>query len=119
MLHSHLSLESIAYDEHAHDHDSTMSTPSSRNSVHADSDASGHLQVPGQHAEVIHRLKNVPGYTTPVFKGKEEQRAKVQANVAAKVRAFSHFGYVSWKSHRAPLSHAHWLSYLCFGQGAS
>ncbi|OBZ71447.1 NAD-specific glutamate dehydrogenase [Grifola frondosa] len=42
-----------------------------------------HLQVPGQHNE-IQRLKNVPGYTTPVFKGKEEQRAKVQANVAAK-----------------------------------
>lgn len=32
------------------------------------------------------RLKNLPGYTTPVFKGKQEQRAKVQADVAAKVR---------------------------------
>jgi glutamate dehydrogenase len=30
------------------------------------------------------RLKNLPGYTTPVFKGKQEQRAKVQADVAAK-----------------------------------
>ena len=66
-------------------HNATMSTPPSRNSAHADTDATGHLQVPGQHADVIHRLKNVPGYTTPVFKGKEEQRAKVQANVAAKV----------------------------------
>lgn len=34
----------------------------------------------------LHRIKNVPGYTTPVFTGKEEQRAKVQENVAAKVR---------------------------------
>ncbi|KAH7926488.1 NADH-dependent glutamate dehydrogenase [Leucogyrophana mollusca] len=30
------------------------------------------------------RVKNLPGYTTPVFKGKEEQRAKVQADVANK-----------------------------------
>ncbi|KAH9950670.1 NADH-dependent glutamate dehydrogenase [Amylocystis lapponica] len=48
-----------------------------------------HLSVPGQHhysgsEQSLHRLKNVPGYTTPVFKGKEEQRAKVQADVAAK-----------------------------------
>jgi glutamate dehydrogenase len=34
----------------------------------------------------LHRIKNVPGYTTPVFKEKEEQRAQVQASVAAKVR---------------------------------
>ncbi|KAI0770618.1 NAD-dependent glutamate dehydrogenase [Fomes fomentarius] len=61
-----------------------MSTPTSQTPLHADSDASGHLQVPGQPVEAIQRLKNVPGYTTPVFKGKEEQRAKVQANVAAK-----------------------------------
>lgn len=33
----------------------------------------------------LHRVKNLPGYTTPVFKGKEEQRAKIQADVAAKV----------------------------------
>ena len=56
-----------------------MSTPSST------SDAGSHLLVPGQHAEVVQRLKNVPGYSTPVFKGKEEQRAKVQATVAQKV----------------------------------
>lgn len=62
-----------------------MSTPTSQTPLHADSDASGHLHVPGQPVEAIQRLKNVPGYTTPVFKGKEEQRAKVQANVAAKV----------------------------------
>lgn len=57
----------------------------------------GHLQVsangpysdPPSHSGSdvsLHRIKNVPGYTTPVFKGKEEQRAKVQANVASKVR---------------------------------
>ncbi|KAG1822705.1 NAD-specific glutamate dehydrogenase [Suillus subaureus] len=32
----------------------------------------------------LQRVKNLPGYTTPVFKGKEEQRAKVQADVAGK-----------------------------------
>ena len=57
----------------------------------------GHLQVPGtgpyssdspshSGSDVsLHRIKNLPGYTTPVFKGKEEQRARVQLNVAAKV----------------------------------
>ncbi|KAH9831374.1 NAD-dependent glutamate dehydrogenase [Rhodofomes roseus] len=43
----------------------------------------GLLQVPNQ-LESTHRIKNVPGYTTPVFKGKEEQKAKVLANVTAK-----------------------------------
>ena len=33
----------------------------------------------------LQRVKNLPGYTTPVFKGKQEQRAMVQADVAAKV----------------------------------
>ena len=33
----------------------------------------------------LQRIKNLPGYTTPVFKGKEEQRATVQADVASKV----------------------------------
>ncbi|KIM52317.1 hypothetical protein SCLCIDRAFT_32751 [Scleroderma citrinum Foug A] len=32
----------------------------------------------------LQRVQNLPGYTTPVFKGKEEQRARVQAAVAAK-----------------------------------
>ncbi|TFK40459.1 NAD-specific glutamate dehydrogenase [Crucibulum laeve] len=32
----------------------------------------------------IHRIKNIPGYTTPVFKGKEEQRALIENEVAAK-----------------------------------
>ena len=31
------------------------------------------------------RVENLPGYTTPVFKGKEEQRALVEHDVAAKV----------------------------------
>ncbi|KIK69950.1 hypothetical protein GYMLUDRAFT_67202 [Collybiopsis luxurians FD-317 M1] len=39
-----------------------------------------HLSVPG----TPNRVKNLPGYTTPVFKGKEEQRALVQQEVAAK-----------------------------------
>jgi hypothetical protein len=42
----------------------------------------------------LHRIKNLPGYTTPVFKGKAEQRAKVQENVAAKVSS-------AWRSHLA------------------
>lgn len=33
---------------------------------------------------LLQRVQNLPGYTTPVFKGKEEQRARVQAAVAAK-----------------------------------
>ncbi|KAG5637874.1 hypothetical protein H0H81_002837 [Sphagnurus paluster] len=32
----------------------------------------------------LNRVKNLPGYTTPVFKGKEEQRALVENDVAAK-----------------------------------
>lgn len=31
------------------------------------------------------RVENLPGYTTPVFKGKEEQRAIVEHAVATKV----------------------------------
>ena len=86
-----------------------MSTPPSRNSAHADTDATGHLQIPGQHADVIHRLKNVPGYTTPVFKGKEEQRAKVQVTVAAKVCSRLPASPVPAPPHRriyvAPMAH--------------
>ncbi|KIM85567.1 hypothetical protein PILCRDRAFT_816763 [Piloderma croceum F 1598] len=53
-----------------------------------------HLQVDGPYMSnstshtgseaSLHRVKNLPGYTTPVFKGKEEQRAKVQAELSAK-----------------------------------
>ncbi|CAA7258824.1 unnamed protein product [Cyclocybe aegerita] len=32
----------------------------------------------------LHRVKNQPGYNTPIFKGKEEQRALVENDVAAK-----------------------------------
>ncbi|CCM05749.1 uncharacterized protein FIBRA_07981 [Fibroporia radiculosa] len=66
------------------------STPSRSSTPSLLSDpARTHLSVPGQHhpsgsEQSLNRIKNVPGYTTPVFKGKEEQRAKVQANVAAK-----------------------------------
>ncbi|KAK7464787.1 NAD-dependent glutamate dehydrogenase [Stygiomarasmius scandens] len=51
------------------------------------SGADSHLAVPGfarTNSEISHRIKNQPGYTTPVFKGKEEQRALVQEEVAAK-----------------------------------
>jgi glutamate dehydrogenase len=34
----------------------------------------------------VQRVKNLPGYTTPVFKGKDEQRIKVQNDLRAKVR---------------------------------
>ena len=44
------------------------------------------LTVPGQ-TPAHHRVKNVPGYSTPIFKGKEEQRAKVHANIAKQVCA--------------------------------
>ncbi|KAI0299499.1 NAD-specific glutamate dehydrogenase [Russula brevipes] len=56
--------------------------------------ARSHLQPPGKgpyfsdpssHSASdvsLHKVKNLPGYTTPVFTGKEEQRAKVQENVA-------------------------------------
>ncbi|KAL0574556.1 NAD-dependent glutamate dehydrogenase [Marasmius crinis-equi] len=33
---------------------------------------------------LLHRVANQPGYTTPIFQGKEEQRAKVQAAIASK-----------------------------------
>ena len=33
----------------------------------------------------LHKVKNLPGYTTPVFKGKAQQRSDVEQNVAAKV----------------------------------
>jgi glutamate dehydrogenase len=34
----------------------------------------------------INKVKNEAGYTTPVFKGKDEQKAFVEREVAAKVR---------------------------------
>jgi glutamate dehydrogenase len=40
----------------------------------------------------LHRVKNQPGYTTPVFKGKDEQRALVENDVAEKVRMLSLVG---------------------------
>ncbi|EPQ54800.1 NAD-specific glutamate dehydrogenase [Gloeophyllum trabeum ATCC 11539] len=58
--------------------DSDASTPS----VLADP-GKAHLRVPGSDPSV-HRVKNIPGYSTPVFKEKDEQRAQVQANVLGK-----------------------------------
>ncbi|KAJ3481702.1 hypothetical protein NLI96_g7482 [Meripilus lineatus] len=67
-----------------------MATPASSTPGTSTPD-NGHLKIPGLRPGLssgsetsLHRVKNVPGYTTPIFKGKEEQRAKVQANVAAK-----------------------------------
>lgn len=34
----------------------------------------------------FNRVKDLPGYTTPIFKGKEEQRASVEREVANKAR---------------------------------
>jgi hypothetical protein len=51
------------------------------------------LNVPGQGAKpAIHRVTSDDvGYATPVFKGKEEQRAQVQVNVEGKVCSLIHF----------------------------
>jgi hypothetical protein len=58
-------------------------------SVGTPTEAKNLLPMPGQRAatgdHTLQRVQNVPGYSTPVFTGKEEQRAKVQANVAAQV----------------------------------
>lgn len=68
------------------------STPDSTRSGHP---AHSHLYVPGQRPATtsrvgsessMQRVKNLPGYTTPVFEGKEKQRALVETEVAAKVR---------------------------------
>lgn len=59
--------------------------------------AHAHLSVPGQSPYTsgessrassdssLHIVKNQPGYTTPVFKGKDAQRKQVESIVAAKV----------------------------------
>lgn len=65
------------------------STPSDAAAARFGHGPYAHLSVPGSRTgsdTSVHRIKNVPGYNTPVFKGKEEQRALVQAEVAAKVR---------------------------------
>lgn len=55
----------------------------------APSAAKDFLPLPGQRAATtlaqMAHVEKGPGYSTPVFKGKEEQRAKVQASVAAQV----------------------------------
>lgn len=69
----------------------TMSTPS-----RVQSDASS-LTVPASRPPMassphgsessLNRVKDLPGYTTPIFKGKEEQRAAVEQEVANKARS--------------------------------
>ena len=54
------------------------STPNSTTRLAAPSKAPAHVND-------SNRVQNLPGYTTPVFKGKEEQRALVEIDVAAKV----------------------------------
>jgi glutamate dehydrogenase len=76
---------------------STIPSPQGQPASPLQDPTKGHLQVPanGPYSNPashsgsdvsLHRIKNLPGYTTPVFKGKEEQRAKVQENIASKVR---------------------------------
>jgi len=43
----------------------------------------------------LHRVKNMPGYNTPVFKGKDEQRTLVENDVAAKVHGVWRLFYTS------------------------
>src|SRR5688572_8452954 len=51
--------------------------------------ASRKLGVPGASSSDTHLVKDAPGYTTPIFKGKEEQRVNVERDIIAKVRSFS------------------------------
>jgi glutamate dehydrogenase len=56
-----------------------MSTPALTNHLLA-----AHPRLLGKASEASNRVENLPGYTTPVFKGKEEQRALVENDVASK-----------------------------------
>jgi len=53
----------------------------------------GHPLVNSVHGSETppNRVENIPGYTTPVFKGKEEQRALVENDVASKVIIYISF----------------------------
>ena len=65
------------------DRESNKSAPlPSHLSAHSSS-SSSRVGTPGSDAS-IHKVKNLPGYTTPIFEGKQAQRAKVQETVAAK-----------------------------------
>ena len=47
------------------------------------------LSNPVHNGEVTsHRVKDLPGYTTPIFKGKEEQYASVELEVFNKALSF-------------------------------
>ncbi|KAG2758008.1 NAD-specific glutamate dehydrogenase [Suillus brevipes Sb2] len=58
------------------------STPSQPHSIYLNGLSAASSRASSEAS--LQRVKNLPGYTTPVFKGKEEQRAKVQADVSAK-----------------------------------
>ncbi|KAG5721467.1 NAD-specific glutamate dehydrogenase [Termitomyces sp. T112] len=64
-----------------------MSTPVSGNPPHLDPNILAALR-PSSARNLsdasLNRVKNLPGYTTPVFKGKDEQRALVEQDVASK-----------------------------------
>lgn len=45
--------------------------------------ASRKLGAPGVASS--HKLQDAPGYTTPIFKGKTEQRAQVEQDIISKV----------------------------------
>ena len=70
------------------DCNSFMSTPSPPNPTRLDPNvvaALGTTSTRNSSDSSLNRVKNLPGYTTPIFKGKKEQRALVENNVAAKV----------------------------------
>ncbi|KAF9468690.1 NADH-dependent glutamate dehydrogenase [Collybia nuda] len=64
-----------------------MSTPVSADPTRVDPNILSSLRpaaVRNLSETSLNKVKNLPGYTTPVFKGKEEQRALVENDVAAK-----------------------------------
>ncbi|KAF5382512.1 hypothetical protein D9615_003066 [Tricholomella constricta] len=64
-----------------------MSTPTSQNPTRLDPNLLNALKPTASRNPSdtsLNRVKNLPGYTTPVFKGKEEQRTLVENDVAAK-----------------------------------
>ena len=72
-----------------------MSTPSPPNPTRLNHNVpatSGTASARNSSDPSLNRVKNLPGYTTPVFKGKQEQRALVENNVAAKVT----IAYLLW-----------------------
>ncbi|OAX40431.1 NAD-specific glutamate dehydrogenase [Rhizopogon vinicolor AM-OR11-026] len=56
----------------------------SSNATYVNGHGSGATSFRAKSEAGLQRVQNLPGYTTPVFKGKEEQRTKVQVDVAKK-----------------------------------